>query len=92
MVDIVILKYPNRKLYDRTNSVYVTGSKILEMIRSGKKIQIVESKSGKVITGLILAQALLDESENQFYSQESVTVLERIIRDGNFETFSKKLL
>jgi polyhydroxyalkanoate synthesis regulator protein len=90
--DVVILKYPNRKLYNRTDSVYVTGSKILELVRAGRKVQIVEKSSGKVITGPILAQALLDEGDNQFYSQESVEVLERIIRDGNFEIFSKKLL
>jgi len=92
MFDIVILKYPNRKLYNRTESVYVTGSKLLEFVRAGKKIQVVEKVSGKVVTGPVLAQALLDEGDNQFYSQESVTVLERIIRSGSFEEFSKKLL
>lgn len=92
MVDVTILKYPNRKLYDRTNSVYVTGSKILELVRAGRKVQIVEKTSGKVVTGPVLAQALLDEGDNQFYSQESVAILERIIRDGGFEQFSKKLL
>ena len=92
MFDVVILKYPNRKLYNRTDSVYVTGSKILELVRKGRKIQIVEKASGKVVTGPVLAQALLDEGDNQFYSQESVTILERIIRDGDFEKFSKKLL
>ena len=92
MFDVVILKYPNRKLYNRTESVYVTGSKLLEFVRAGKKIQVVEKVSGKVVTGPVLAQALLDEGDNQFYSQESVTVLERIIRSGSFEEFSKKLL
>ena len=92
MIDIVILKYPNRKLYNRTESVYVTGSKILEFVRAGKKVQIVEKVSGKEVTGPVLAQALLDEGDNQFYSQESVAVLERIIRSGSFEIFSKKLL
>ena len=90
--DVVILKYPNRKLYNRTDSVYVTGSKILELVRAGKKVQIVEKASGKVVTGPVLAQAILDEGDNQFYSQESMTVLEWIIRSGNFEEFSKKLL
>lgn len=92
MFDIVIFKYPNRKLYNQTESVYVTGSKLLELVRSGKKVQIVEKPSGKVVTGPVLAKALLDESENQFYSQESVRVLELIIREGGFEQFSKKLL
>lgn len=90
--DVVILKYRNRKLYDRTNSVYVTGSKILELVRAGKKVQIIENVGGRVVTGPVLAQALLDEGDNQFYSQESVTILERIIREGSFENFSKKLL
>lgn len=88
----VILKYPNRKLYNRTDSVYVTGSKLLELVRAGRKLQVVEKSSGKVVTGPVLAQALLDEGDNQFYSQESVTVLETIIRAGGFEAFSKQLL
>jgi polyhydroxyalkanoate synthesis regulator protein len=92
MVDVVIFKYPNRKLYNQADSVYVSGSKLLELVRAGRKVQIVEKPSGKVVTGPILAKALLDESENQFYSQESVAILERIIRDGGFEAFSKKLL
>ena len=92
MIDIVIFKYPNRKLYNQTESVYITGPKLLELVRAGKKIQIVEKPSGKVVTGPILAKALLDENENQFYSQESITLLERIIREGGFENFSKKLL
>ncbi len=92
MFDVVIFKYPNRKLYNQAESVYISGMKLLELVRSGKKVQVVEKKTGKVVTGPVLAKALLDESENQFYSQESVTVLERIIRDGGFENFSKKLL
>lgn len=91
MNETVILKYPNRKLYNRTDSVYVTGSKILELVRSGRKVQIIEKTSGKVVTGPVLAQALLDEGDNQFYSQESVALLERIIRAGDFEKFSKLL-
>lgn len=90
--DVVIFKYPNRKLYNQDESVYVTGSKLIELVRSGKKIQVVEKKTGRVVTGAVLAKALLDENENQFYSQESVTLLERIIREGGFEQFSKKLL
>lgn len=92
MVEVLILKYQNRKLYDRTNSSYVTGSKILAMVRSGCRVQIVEKESGKVVTGPVLAQSLLDENENQFYSLASVAMLERIIRDGGFEQFSKKFL
>lgn len=92
MLDVVIFKYPNRKLYNQADSVYVSGSKLLELVRAGRKVQIVEKPSGKVVTGPILAKALLDESENQFYSQESIAILERIIRDGGFEAFSKKLL
>ncbi len=92
MIDVVIFKYPNRKLYNQAESVYISGTKLLELVRSGKKIQVVEKKTGKVVTGPTLAKALLDESENQFYSQESVTLLERMIREGGFEQFAKKLL
>ncbi len=92
MFDVVIFKYPNRKLYNQAESVYISGTKLLDLVRAGKKVQIVEKKTGKVGTGPVLAKALLDESENQFYSQESVKLLERIIRDGGFENFSKKLL
>lgn len=91
MFDVVIFKYPNRKLYNQTDSKYITADKLLELVRANKKIQIVEKPSGKIVTGPVLAKAVLDENENQFYSQESIRVLERIIRSGGFENFSKLL-
>jgi polyhydroxyalkanoate synthesis regulator protein len=97
--DVWIFKYPNRKLYNQTDSVYVTGALILEMIRSGKKVLVVEKtdkksndNSGIDVTGETLAKALLDESENRRYSQESMAVLEAIIRSGGYARLDKKLL
>ena len=92
MIDVMIFKYTNRKLYSQTDSAYVTSGKLLELVRAGKKIQVVEKPSGKVVTGPVLAKAILDENENQFYSHESVAIIEEIVRSGSFETFSKSLL
>jgi polyhydroxyalkanoate synthesis regulator protein len=92
-MDVVIYKYAkNRKLYDQTNSKYVTNTILLELVKSGKKLVVIEKPTGKVVTGPVLARAILDSNEAQFYAKESVEVLEEIIRAGSFEEFSKKIL
>lgn len=88
----IFIRYPNRKLYDAANSCYVSASTVLEMIRKGDDVKIVD-KAGMVdVTGAVLIKAVVDENISQFYTNESVDLLKRIIREGGFAEYSKKLL
>lgn len=59
----VIKRYSNRKLYDTTQSCYVTLDEIASMIREGEDIKIIDNKTGEDLTRVTLAQILFEEEK-----------------------------
>lgn len=59
----VIKRYSNRKMYDTTQSSYVTLDEIAEMVRAGDEISIIDNKSGEDLTRVTLAQILFEEEK-----------------------------
>lgn len=57
----VIKRYSNRKLYDMTQSRYVTLQEVGVMIRAGEEVQIVDHKTGEDKTEVALAQILSED-------------------------------
>lgn len=57
---IRIQRYPNRRLYDRAHRRYVTLAEIEELVRQGRVVQVLDSKSGEDLTRQILTQILLE--------------------------------
>jgi polyhydroxyalkanoate synthesis repressor PhaR len=55
-----IVRYPNRRLYDRAQGRYVTLQEIVAMIREGKAVTVRDNKTGEDLTGTILTQILLE--------------------------------
>ncbi len=58
-----IKRYPNRKLYDLSESRYITLDEIAEYVRGGGEVSVADSKSGEDITAVTLAQVLLVEEK-----------------------------
>ena len=56
-----IKRYPNRKLYDMTDSRYITLNEIADLVRDGVEIRVIDSKTSEDITKITLAQVLLAE-------------------------------
>jgi polyhydroxyalkanoate synthesis repressor PhaR len=56
-----IKKYPNRRLYDTANSGYITLADVKQMVLENIDFQVVDAKSGDVLTRAILLQIILDE-------------------------------
>ncbi|MBI4126370.1 MAG: polyhydroxyalkanoate synthesis regulator DNA-binding domain-containing protein [Deltaproteobacteria bacterium] len=61
----VIKRYQNRKLYDTTDSCYVTLEDIAEMIKLGEEVQIIDNASKEDITSLTFAQIILEEQRKK---------------------------
>lgn len=59
----LIKRYSNRKLYDTTQSSYVTLEEIAEMVRNGDEVTIIDNKSGEDLTRVTLAQILFEEEK-----------------------------
>ena len=57
---VSIKRYPNRRLYDRQARRYITLQDLEDLVLSGKKIEVRDSKSGEDLTRSILTQILLE--------------------------------
>lgn len=75
----VIKKYPNRRLYDTTESRYITLSDIRALVVADVAFRVIDKKSGDDITRLILLQVISDQ-ELQRAPIMSESFLAHIIR------------
>ena len=66
MKEIVVLKkYANRRLYDTEKSVYVTLQEVADVIRRGRRVQVLDAKTKEDVTAFILTQIILEEAKNK---------------------------
>ena len=56
----VIVRYPNRRLYDRSEGRYVTLQDVEEKVRRGLTVTVRDSKTGEDLTRAVLTQILLE--------------------------------
>ncbi|HZY85040.1 MAG TPA: polyhydroxyalkanoate synthesis regulator DNA-binding domain-containing protein [Gemmataceae bacterium] len=56
----VIVRYPNRRLYDRSEGRYVTLQDVEEKVRRGLTVMVRDSKTGEDLTRAVLTQILLE--------------------------------
>ncbi|HPQ80452.1 MAG TPA: polyhydroxyalkanoate synthesis regulator DNA-binding domain-containing protein [bacterium] len=61
----IIKRYQNRKLYDTSDSCYVTLEDISEMIKEGEEIQIVDNTTKEDLTAVTLAQIIFEEQKKK---------------------------
>ena len=93
-----ISKYSNRRFYDKTRSRHLTLEEIYAAIREGYEIHVTDSKTGKDITGKLLAQIILelDSPKLEVFPVELLHRLlrsnERLIVDFTQKYFSKALM
>jgi polyhydroxyalkanoate synthesis repressor PhaR len=57
----LIKKYPNRRLYDTSASVYITLAEIKQLVIQSEPLQVVDAKTGEDLTRSILLQIILEE-------------------------------
>ena len=74
----VIKKYPNRRLYDTTESKYVTLNDVRNLVLDGVAFCVIDKKSNEDITRTILLQIIIEQEEHgePLFSTDS---LEQII-------------
>jgi polyhydroxyalkanoate synthesis repressor PhaR len=79
---ISIVRYPNRRLYDRSQARYVTLQEIADMVREGKTVTVTDSKSDADLTGIILTQIILEHHPERM-SLLPVPILHLMIRTND---------
>lgn len=77
----VIKRYRNRKLYDTSESCYVTLEDIADMIRTGLDITVIDNNTQEDLTSVCFAQIILEE-ERKKKDYLSLGTLTQLIRSG----------
>ena len=76
----ILKKYPNRRLYDTQESVYVTLEDVRSMILNKDPVQVLDSKTGKDLTRSILLQIIAEQETEGHEPLLTNRVLEAVIR------------
>jgi polyhydroxyalkanoate synthesis repressor PhaR len=63
--NVVIKKYGDRRLYDSSASRYVKLDDIARMIRDGVDVQVVDARTGKDLTYMVLTQIVMEDAREQ---------------------------
>jgi len=82
MAELVLKKYPNRRIYDSEKSTYITLNEVAEYIRAGRQLRIEDAKTGEDVTAFILTQVILEEAKKK-NALLPVPLLHLIIRYGD---------
>ena len=73
-------KYPNRRLYDTTDSKYVTLHDLRRLIVAGESISVADSRDGSDLTRTVLMQILAEQEAEGHEPVLTNRALEQIIR------------
>jgi polyhydroxyalkanoate synthesis repressor PhaR len=77
----LVKRYGNRKLYDTSESRYVTLDEIGRWVKAGEEVKILENDSGEDLTAVTFAQIILEE-ERRKSGLLSLRVLRELIQHG----------
>jgi polyhydroxyalkanoate synthesis repressor PhaR len=77
----LVKRYSNRKLYDTSESRYVTLDEIARWVKSGEEVKILENESGEDLTAVTFAQIILEE-ERKKSCLLSLRVMRELIQHG----------
>ena len=90
MALVLIKKYGNRRLYDTSDSRYVTLDELAAKIRSGSDLRVVDAQSGEDLTQGTLTQIVLETGNAaKFLPVQLLTQMIRLSDDALAEFFSR---
>lgn len=64
VVQRIIKKYPNRRLYDTDTSSYITLAQVKRLVMDSEPFVVLDVKTGEDLTRNILLQIILEEESN----------------------------
>ena len=76
----VIKKYPNRRLYDTSQSSYVTLEDVRNLVLSGEEFQVIDSRTKDDITRSVLLQIISEQESGDGTPLFTNQVLQQLIR------------
>jgi len=79
----IIKRYSNRKLYDTEQSRYITLHEISNLVQGGVDVKIIDNSTQEDLTGVTLAQILLDAEKRNERALPLSTLTEMLRSSGN---------
>ena len=61
--NVLIKKYPNRRLYNTSSRTYVNLNDLAALIRKGEEVQVVDAKTGEDLTRVVLTQIIVEDAK-----------------------------
>ncbi|MDM7862286.1 polyhydroxyalkanoate synthesis repressor PhaR [Alteromonas sp. ASW11-36] len=91
---ITIKKYPNRRLYDTSQSKYVNLDYIKQLITKKSEFEIVDSKTGEDRTKSILLQIITESESNDAQALLTNELLKQLIcyYDSDMQPFVRQYM
>jgi polyhydroxyalkanoate synthesis repressor PhaR len=87
---ILVKKYGNRRLYDTTDSKYVTLDELAMKIRGGADVRVVDAQTDDDLTQATLVQIVLEAGNGaKFLPVQLLTQMIRLSDDSLAEFFSR---
>ncbi len=62
---VLIRRYNDRRLYNTRSSGYVKLEDIARMVREGTDVKVVDARSGRDITSVVLTQIIVDDARDR---------------------------
>ena len=78
---VIVKKYGNRRLYDTSDSRYVTLTEIAAKIRAGAEVRLVDAKSNEDLTPQMLTQIIFEDRDTARLLP--VSLLTQLVRMGD---------
>ena len=74
----MLVKYSNRKIYDRTKSKYVTFTDIETDIKNCRDVQIVDNATGKDVTKEVLLSLIGNRLDTKMKLEDIIEIVENL--------------
>ena len=90
MATILVKKYGNRRLYDTSDSRYVTLDELAAKVRSGTDLRVIDAQTEDDLTQATLVQIVLEAGNGaKFLPVQLLTQMIRLSDDALAEFFSR---
>ena len=83
--EVLIRKYSDRRLYDTGASRYVKLEDIARMVRDGIDVRVVDARSGKDLTHVILTQIIVEDAREREIAFP-LQLLTQVVRASDYAT------
>ncbi|MEZ4266295.1 MAG: polyhydroxyalkanoate synthesis regulator DNA-binding domain-containing protein [Myxococcota bacterium] len=77
---VIVRKYGNRRLYRTDESRYVTLDELADLVRDDVSFAVHDAKTGEDLTGVVLAQVILEQEKAGDGGALPVGLLRQLIR------------